>query len=101
MDEDLPGVWVTWALDHADTSYLLPPTPGTLCVSRIAIFLEAVYEQTSVAPQHQEYFFEGHLCVLEPSLSAQHITHTTASSPLTLFSKASETPKGLAFRDRE
>ncbi|XP_013966713.1 inhibitor of nuclear factor kappa-B kinase subunit epsilon isoform X6 [Canis lupus familiaris] len=65
----------------------------------IAIFLEAVYEQTSVAPQHQEYFFEGHLCVLEPSLSAQHITHTTASSPLTLFSKASETPKGLAFRD--
>ncbi|XP_070122680.1 inhibitor of nuclear factor kappa-B kinase subunit epsilon isoform X10 [Equus przewalskii] len=65
----------------------------------IAIFLEAVYEQTNVAPQHQEYLFEGHLCVLEPNLSAQHIAHTTASSPLTLFSMASETPKGLAFRD--
>ncbi|KAB0343669.1 hypothetical protein FD754_020595, partial [Muntiacus muntjak] len=65
----------------------------------IAIFLEAVYEQTSVAPQHQEYLFEGHLCVLEPSLSAQHIAHTTASSPLTLFSMASEPPKGQAFRD--
>ncbi|XP_020139971.2 inhibitor of nuclear factor kappa-B kinase subunit epsilon isoform X2 [Microcebus murinus] len=65
----------------------------------IAIFLEAVYEQTNVAPRHQEYLFEGHLCVLEPSLSAQHIAHTTASSPLTLFSMASETPKGLAFRD--
>nr|XP_040134473.1 inhibitor of nuclear factor kappa-B kinase subunit epsilon [Ictidomys tridecemlineatus] len=65
----------------------------------IAIFLEAVYEQTNVAPHHQEYLFEGHLCVLEPNLSAQHITHTTASSPLTLFSMASETPKGLAFRD--
>ncbi|XP_020918971.1 inhibitor of nuclear factor kappa-B kinase subunit epsilon isoform X4 [Sus scrofa] len=65
----------------------------------IAIFLEAVYEQTNVAPQHQEYLFEGHLCVLEPSLSAQHIAHTTASSPLTLFSVASEIPKGLAFRD--
>uniref|UniRef100_A0A8C8YYF0 Inhibitor of nuclear factor kappa-B kinase subunit epsilon n=1 Tax=Prolemur simus TaxID=1328070 RepID=A0A8C8YYF0_PROSS len=65
----------------------------------IAIFLEAVYEQTNVAPRHQEYLFEGHLCVLEPSLSAQHIVHTTASSPLTLFSMASETPKGLAFRD--
>ncbi|XP_075385643.1 inhibitor of nuclear factor kappa-B kinase subunit epsilon isoform X3 [Tenrec ecaudatus] len=65
----------------------------------IAIFLEAVYEQTSVAPRHQEFLFEGHLCVLEPSLPAQHITHTTASSPLTLFSMASETPKGLAFRD--
>ncbi|XP_045643446.1 inhibitor of nuclear factor kappa-B kinase subunit epsilon isoform X2 [Ursus americanus] len=65
----------------------------------IAIFLEAVYEQTQVAPQHQEYLFEGHLCVLEPSLSAQHIAHTTSSSPLTLFSTASETPKGLAFRD--
>lgn len=70
-------------------------------MSRIAIFLEAVYEQTNVAPQHQEYLFEGHLCVLEPSLSAQHIAHTTASSPLTLFSVASEIPKGLAFRDRE
>ncbi|XP_053065167.1 inhibitor of nuclear factor kappa-B kinase subunit epsilon isoform X7 [Acinonyx jubatus] len=65
----------------------------------VAIFLEAVYKQTSVAPQHQEYLFEGHVCVLEPSLSAQHIAHTTASSPLTLFSMASETPKGLAFRD--
>lgn len=70
-------------------------------MSRIAIFLEAVYKQTNMAPQHQEYLFEGHLCVLEPSLSAQHIAHTTRSSPLTLFSVASETPKGLAFRDRE
>ncbi|XP_048213297.1 inhibitor of nuclear factor kappa-B kinase subunit epsilon isoform X2 [Perognathus longimembris pacificus] len=65
----------------------------------IAIFLEAVYKQTNVPPQHQEYLFEGHLCVLEPNLSAQHIAHTTASSPLTLFCTASETPKGLAFRD--
>ncbi|XP_033051384.1 inhibitor of nuclear factor kappa-B kinase subunit epsilon isoform X2 [Trachypithecus francoisi] len=63
----------------------------------IAIFQEAVHKQTSVAPQHQEYLFEGHLCVLEPSISAQHIAHTTASSPLTLFSTA--IPKGLAFRD--
>lgn len=65
----------------------------------IAIFLDAVYKQTNVAPQNQEYLYEGHLCVLEPSLSAQHITHTTARSPLTLFSMAIETPKGLAFRD--
>ncbi|KAF3823150.1 hypothetical protein GH733_010586 [Mirounga leonina] len=65
----------------------------------IAIFLDAVYEQTRVAPQHQKFLFEGHLCVLEPSLSAQHIAHTTASHPLALFSTASETPKGLAFRD--
>ncbi|XP_063096029.1 inhibitor of nuclear factor kappa-B kinase subunit epsilon isoform X3 [Cavia porcellus] len=65
----------------------------------IAIFLEAVYEQTNVAPQHQEYLFEGHLCVFKPSLSAQHISHTTASSPLTLFSMASDTPRGLTFRD--
>ncbi|XP_023370368.1 inhibitor of nuclear factor kappa-B kinase subunit epsilon isoform X2 [Otolemur garnettii] len=65
----------------------------------IAIFLEAVCKQTNVAPRHQNYLFEGHLCVLEPNLSAQHIAHTTASSPLTLFSIADETPKGLAFRD--
>ncbi|XP_057364029.1 inhibitor of nuclear factor kappa-B kinase subunit epsilon isoform X4 [Manis pentadactyla] len=65
----------------------------------VAIFLEAVYEQTSVAPQHQEYLFEGHCSVLKPNLSAKHIAHTTASSPLILFSIANETPKGLAFRD--
>ncbi|XP_055975020.1 inhibitor of nuclear factor kappa-B kinase subunit epsilon isoform X1 [Sorex fumeus] len=65
----------------------------------IAIFQEAVCEQTGVAPQDQEYLFEGHLCVLEPSLSAQHIAHTTASNPLTLFSNASENPTGLTFRD--
>lgn len=65
----------------------------------IAIFLDAVHEQTGVEPQHQEYLFEGHLCVLEPSLSAQHIAPTSAISPLTLFSKASENPKGLVFRD--
>ncbi|XP_036128865.1 inhibitor of nuclear factor kappa-B kinase subunit epsilon [Molossus molossus] len=65
----------------------------------IAIFLEAVYEQTKVAPQNQEYLFEGHLYVLKPNLSAQHIAHTTASSPLMLCSVASEAPKGLAFRD--
>ncbi|XP_058131101.1 inhibitor of nuclear factor kappa-B kinase subunit epsilon isoform X2 [Dasypus novemcinctus] len=65
----------------------------------IAIFLEAVYEQTSVAPRHQEYLFEGHPRMLEPSLSAQHIAHTTASRPLALYSAASTTPTGLAFRD--
>ena len=70
-------------------------------MSRTAIFLEAVYQQTNVAPKNQEYLFEGHLCALEPSLSAQHIAHTTASSPLMLFSMATDTPKGLTFRDRE
>nr|XP_048286633.1 inhibitor of nuclear factor kappa-B kinase subunit epsilon isoform X5 [Myodes glareolus]XP_048286634.1 inhibitor of nuclear factor kappa-B kinase subunit epsilon isoform X5 [Myodes glareolus]XP_048286635.1 inhibitor of nuclear factor kappa-B kinase subunit epsilon isoform X5 [Myodes glareolus]XP_048286636.1 inhibitor of nuclear factor kappa-B kinase subunit epsilon isoform X5 [Myodes glareolus]XP_048286637.1 inhibitor of nuclear factor kappa-B kinase subunit epsilon isoform X5 [Myodes glareo len=65
----------------------------------IAIFLEAVYEQTNVPPKHQEYLFEGHPCVLDPSLSAQHIAHTAASSPLVLFSMANDAPKGLAFRD--
>uniref|UniRef100_G1NYM5 Inhibitor of nuclear factor kappa B kinase subunit epsilon n=1 Tax=Myotis lucifugus TaxID=59463 RepID=G1NYM5_MYOLU len=63
----------------------------------IAIFLEVVYEQTSVAPQNQEYLFEGHLCVLEPSLSAQHIAHTTAS-PLTLCSVATEIPRAWPLR---
>lgn len=80
-----------------------PPadTSSPSCAPRIAIFLEAVFEQTSVAPQNQEYLFEGHLCVLKPNLSAQHITHTTASSPLMLCSVATEAPKGLAFKDRE
>ena len=80
---------------------MVPQTEFSSHMCRIAIFLEAVYEQTNVTPKHQEYLFEGHPCVLEPSLSAQHIAHTAASSPLTLFSMSSDTPKGLAFRDRE
>ncbi|CAO2636801.1 Inhibitor of nuclear factor kappa-B kinase subunit epsilon [Lemmus lemmus] len=73
--------------------------PITCRLSMIAIFLEAVYEQTNVPPKHQEYLFEGHPCVLDPSLSAQHIAPTAASSPLILFSMANDAPKGMAFRD--
>lgn len=93
-----PGPYILLTLPVLSLS---PPSPEPLCVSRIAIFLEAVYEQTRVAPQHQKFLFEGHFWVLEPNLSAQHIAHTTASSPLTLLSTASETPMGLAFKDRE
>lgn len=98
MDEVSAGVRVS--LTPGLTRPVLPPLLRAWW-SRVAIFLEAVHEQTHVAPKNQEYLFEGHLCALDPSLSAQHIAHTTASSPLMLFSVTAETPKGLAFRDRE
>ncbi|XP_020858751.1 inhibitor of nuclear factor kappa-B kinase subunit epsilon isoform X1 [Phascolarctos cinereus] len=65
----------------------------------MGIFLEGVYKQTSVEPSHQEYFFQGHPCLLEPSLPAQHLAHTTEESPLILLSEDSENPTGLVFRD--
>ncbi|KAM9000608.1 inhibitor of nuclear factor kappa-B kinase subunit epsilon isoform X2 [Sarcophilus harrisii] len=65
----------------------------------IAIFLETVYKQTSVEPSHQGYLFEGHPCLLEPGLPAQHLAHTTEHSPLILFNENNENPIGLAFRD--
>ncbi|CAO2636800.1 Inhibitor of nuclear factor kappa-B kinase subunit epsilon [Lemmus lemmus] len=92
---------VAWKfhLDAWAPALTVVPTPPSSHVSRIAIFLEAVYEQTNVPPKHQEYLFEGHPCVLDPSLSAQHIAPTAASSPLILFSMANDAPKGMAFRD--
>ncbi|XP_028924172.1 inhibitor of nuclear factor kappa-B kinase subunit epsilon [Ornithorhynchus anatinus] len=64
-----------------------------------AVFLESVFKQTNIAPDHQEYLFEGHPCLLEPSLPAQHLVKTSASSPLTLLSVEPKSPLGLTFRD--
>ncbi|NXD69232.1 IKKE kinase, partial [Eolophus roseicapillus] len=64
-------------------------------------FLDAVFKQTSVAPHHQEYFFEGHQYKLDPNLQAQHFCRTTEHNPLTLLSIA-EQPEdvvGVRYRD--
>ncbi|NWS44345.1 IKKE kinase, partial [Probosciger aterrimus] len=64
-------------------------------------FLDAVFKQTSVAPHHQEYFFEGHQYELDPNLQAQHFCRTTEHNPLTLLSIA-EQPEdvvGVRYRD--
>uniref|UniRef100_A0A8C4VSI4 Inhibitor of nuclear factor kappa B kinase subunit epsilon n=1 Tax=Gopherus evgoodei TaxID=1825980 RepID=A0A8C4VSI4_9SAUR len=63
------------------------------------IFLEAVFTQTNIAPHHQEYFFEGHPCQLEPSLQAHNFSRTTENSPLTLLSSVPQEPVGVRFRD--
>ncbi|CAM4684055.1 inhibitor of nuclear factor kappa-B kinase subunit epsilon isoform X1 [Caretta caretta] len=63
------------------------------------IFLEAVFTQTNIAPPHQEYFFEGHLYQLEPTLQAHNFSRTTENSPLTLLSSEPEEPVGVRFRD--
>ncbi|KFQ32547.1 Inhibitor of nuclear factor kappa-B kinase subunit epsilon, partial [Mesitornis unicolor] len=64
-------------------------------------FLDAVFKQTSIAPHHQEYFFEGHLYELDPNLQAHNFCRTTEHNPLTLLSSA-EQPEdvvGVRYRD--
>ncbi|NWX15659.1 IKKE kinase, partial [Aegotheles bennettii] len=64
-------------------------------------FLDAVFKQTNIAPHHQEYFFEGHLCELDPNLQAHNFCKTTEENPLTLLSTA-EQPEdvvGVRYRD--
>ncbi|NWI65500.1 IKKE kinase, partial [Todus mexicanus] len=66
-----------------------------------AKFLDAVFKQTNIVPHHQEYFFEGHLCELDPNLQAHHFCKTTEHNPLTLLSTA-EQPEdvvGVRYRD--
>ncbi|NXG43309.1 IKKE kinase, partial [Psilopogon haemacephalus] len=64
-------------------------------------FLDAVFKQTSVAPHHQEYFFEGHLYELDPNLQAHNFCKTTEHNPLTLLSTAEEAEDvvGVRYRD--
>uniref|UniRef100_A0A8D0GT27 Uncharacterized protein n=1 Tax=Sphenodon punctatus TaxID=8508 RepID=A0A8D0GT27_SPHPU len=64
-----------------------------------AIFFKAVCRQTDVAPHHQEYYFEGHPYVLEPSLKAHDFSRTTEKSPLILLSAEVEDPVGVRYRD--
>ncbi|XP_044302204.1 inhibitor of nuclear factor kappa-B kinase subunit epsilon [Varanus komodoensis] len=63
------------------------------------IFLEQVFSQTNIAPHHQEYFFEGHPCDLEPNLQAHNFPRTTENSPLIMLSMELEDPVGLRYRD--
>uniref|UniRef100_A0A8D2KWQ7 Inhibitor of nuclear factor kappa B kinase subunit epsilon n=1 Tax=Varanus komodoensis TaxID=61221 RepID=A0A8D2KWQ7_VARKO len=65
------------------------------------IFLEQVFSQTNIAPHHQEYFFEGHPCDLEPNLQAHNFPRTTENSPLIMLSMELEDPVGLRYRDRK
>ncbi|XP_029428294.1 inhibitor of nuclear factor kappa-B kinase subunit epsilon isoform X2 [Rhinatrema bivittatum] len=73
--------------------------PITCRLSATAIFLDAVFKQTRIAPQHQLYFQDGHLCVLEQSLPAQQFCHTSEQNPLVLVSTEMEAAIGVIYRD--
>ncbi|NWJ04132.1 IKKE kinase, partial [Crypturellus undulatus] len=62
-------------------------------------FLDAVFEQTSIAPHQQEYFFEGHPYELDPNLQAHDLPRTTERCPLALLSPEPQDPLGLRYRD--
>ncbi|XP_008113864.1 inhibitor of nuclear factor kappa-B kinase subunit epsilon isoform X1 [Anolis carolinensis] len=62
-------------------------------------FLEEVFRQTSTAPCHQEYLFEGHSYELEPNLQVCHFPKTTETCPFILMSTDPEDPVGLRYRD--
>ncbi|NWI18291.1 IKKE kinase, partial [Crypturellus soui] len=62
-------------------------------------FLDAVLEQTSIAPHQQEYFFEGHPYELDPDLQAHDLPRTTERCPLALLGPEPQDPPGLRYRD--
>ncbi|KAM4701716.1 inhibitor of nuclear factor kappa-B kinase subunit epsilon isoform 1-T4 [Discoglossus pictus] len=65
----------------------------------VAIFLEAVCDQTGVAPQAQRYFYEGHPYLLDPNLQVQHICRTTEQNPLIMMSNESDGITGVVYKD--
>ncbi|XP_030044655.1 inhibitor of nuclear factor kappa-B kinase subunit epsilon isoform X2 [Microcaecilia unicolor] len=64
-----------------------------------AIFLDAVFKQTKIAPERQLYFFDGHLCMLKQNLPAQQFCCTSENSPLVLVSTEMEPAIGVLYRD--
>ncbi|KAH0618893.1 hypothetical protein JD844_018418 [Phrynosoma platyrhinos] len=62
-------------------------------------FLEEVFRQTNTAPCDQEYFFEGHIYELEPSMQVCHFPKTTENCPLIMMSSEPEEPVGFRYRD--
>ncbi|XP_069489279.1 inhibitor of nuclear factor kappa-B kinase subunit epsilon isoform X2 [Ambystoma mexicanum] len=64
-----------------------------------AIFLDEVFKQTGIKPEHQEYYFDGHRHPLKESLPAQQFCKTSPHNPLILVSSEPEALVGVIYRD--
>ncbi|KAK1799580.1 hypothetical protein P4O66_000459 [Electrophorus voltai] len=67
----------------------------------VSIFFEEVQAQTGIAPEVQQYMFQGHPLPLDPSKKVAHLPRTTEEQPIFLLSRQPEKIAALPPREPE
>uniref|UniRef100_A0A8C9WQE1 Inhibitor of nuclear factor kappa B kinase subunit epsilon n=1 Tax=Scleropages formosus TaxID=113540 RepID=A0A8C9WQE1_SCLFO len=66
-----------------------------------SIFFDEVEKQTQVSTECQQYFFQGHSLILEPSMKVVSFPPTTPDRPIFLISRCPEKTVGLLYKERK
>uniref|UniRef100_A0A8C2E579 Inhibitor of nuclear factor kappa B kinase subunit epsilon n=1 Tax=Cyprinus carpio TaxID=7962 RepID=A0A8C2E579_CYPCA len=66
----------------------------------VSVFFEDVQAQTGIEPAAQQYLFQGHPLILEPSMKVD-LPCTTADRPIILISRRPENLVGHPYREPE
>jgi len=69
--------------------------------SRVSIFFEDVQAQTGIEPAAQQYLFQGHPLILEPSMKVVNLPPTSPDHPIILISRRPEKLGGYPYRERK
>ncbi|KAI7795038.1 inhibitor of nuclear factor kappa-B kinase subunit epsilon [Triplophysa rosa] len=67
----------------------------------VSIFFEDVQVQTGIEPEFQQYLFQGHRLILEPSMKVVNLPPTSPDRPIILISRQPEKLVGLQYREPE
>ncbi|XP_073681575.1 inhibitor of nuclear factor kappa-B kinase subunit epsilon [Garra rufa] len=67
----------------------------------VSIFFEDVQAQTGIEPAAQQYLFQGHPLILEPTMKVVNLPPTTADRPIILISRRPEKLVGHPYREPE
>ncbi|XP_076845342.1 inhibitor of nuclear factor kappa-B kinase subunit epsilon [Brachyhypopomus gauderio] len=67
----------------------------------VSVFFEDVQAQTGIAPEVQQYLFQGHSLPLEATMKVVNLPHTTEERPIFLLSQQPEKIAALPPREPE
>ncbi|XP_056324124.1 inhibitor of nuclear factor kappa-B kinase subunit epsilon [Danio aesculapii] len=67
----------------------------------VSIFFEDVQAQTGIEPAAQQYLFQGHPLILDPSMKVVNLPHTSSDNPMILISRRLEKLIGYPFEEPE
>uniref|UniRef100_A0A8C2A0B5 Inhibitor of nuclear factor kappa B kinase subunit epsilon n=1 Tax=Cyprinus carpio TaxID=7962 RepID=A0A8C2A0B5_CYPCA len=67
----------------------------------VSVFFEDVQAQTGIEPAAQQYLFQGHPLILEPSMKVENLPPTTPDHPIILISRKPEKLVGHPYREPE
>ncbi|XP_067863842.1 inhibitor of nuclear factor kappa-B kinase subunit epsilon isoform X2 [Heptranchias perlo] len=65
------------------------------------ILMDAIFKQTDISPQNQEFIYEGHRLGLELTQQVQLLPKTTEERPIILMSVEHKAPIGVAYKEPE